>query len=570
MRRGIAWRLAVLGIVLATPARSERIRSFDVVIDVGANGSFTVEERIRWDFEGASKHGIYREIPIAYERPGSADYRIDVRVDRVTDAQGTPWPMKTSRAGGYLRIRVGDPERTLTGQQDYWFRYRVGRGLLFFPDHDELYWNATGTEWAFPIERAEAHVTVPPVGDRRIELACYTGPVGSREHACEIHQTDTAVDAAAGRRLGPREGLTIVVGLPKGVVTEPTALQRRLWWLLDSGVAWLALPVIALAGMLTRWRRGGRDPVVQEAVPVRYEPPPGLTPAEVGTVFDERADLDDVTSTILDLAIRGWLRIEEMPAEGLLFFSRTDYKLVRLPDPAGARLKSHEAELLAGLFEGNRKSVRISELRDKFHRHLPPIKRALYEELSAKDGLFAADPDRVRQRHLIAGFLLAVPGVFVLQPFGPIACASFVFAGIVVAMVGRGMPRRTRKGREAYEHIVGLREFIRRVEGDRLDRFGGRTAGTFEKVLPFAVVLGVADRWANAFSGIYATPPSWYQGRFDGGTFQADDLVRHVGRSLDTMGRTLASTPSGGSGSSGLGDSGSSGGGFGGGGGGSW
>jgi len=214
MRRGIAWRLAVLGIVLAAPARSERIRSFDVVIDVGANGSFTVEERIRWDFEGASKHGIYREIPIAYERPGSADYRIDVRVDRVTDAQGTPWPMKTSRAGGYLRIRVGDPERTLTGQQDYWFRYRVGRGLLFFPDHDELYWNATGTEWAFPIERAEAYVTVPPVGDRRIELACYTGPVGSREHACEIHQTDTAIDAAVGRRLGPREGLTIVVGLP--------------------------------------------------------------------------------------------------------------------------------------------------------------------------------------------------------------------------------------------------------------------------------------------------------------------------------------------------------------------
>src|SRR6185503_5307956 len=100
--------------------------------------------------------------------------------------------------------------------------------------------------------------------------------------------------------------------------------------------------------------------------------------------------------------------------------------------------------------------------------------------------------------------------------------------------------------------------------------FGGRTAGTFEKVLPFAVVLGVADRWANAFAGIYATPPTWYQGRFDDGAFQPNDLVRHVGRSLDTMGRTLASTPSGGSGSSGLGSGGSSGGGFGGGGGGSW
>jgi uncharacterized membrane protein len=137
-------------------------------------------------------------------------------------------------------------------------------------------------------------------------------------------------------------------------------------------------------------------------------------------------------------------------------------------------------------------------------------------------------------------------------------------------IVGRRMPRRTRHGREAYERIAGLREFIRRVEADRLERLGGRTAGTFEKILPYAVVLGVADRWAHAFAGIYATPPTWYVGS-NNRLLDTNDLVRNVGRSMDTMGRTMTSHPtSSGSGSSGFGSSGSSGGGFGGGGGGSW
>jgi uncharacterized membrane protein len=141
-------------------------------------------------------------------------------------------------------------------------------------------------------------------------------------------------------------------------------------------------------------------------------------------------------------------------------------------------------------------------------------------------------------------------------------------SGLIIWLMSRAMPRRTRKGREVYERVVGLREFITRVEADRLDRLGGRTAGTFEKILPYAVVLGVADRWARAFAGIYTAPPSWYGGSSLDGRFEPSDLVEHVGRSLDSMAHALASRPSS-SDSSGFSD-GSSGGGDGGGGGGSW
>jgi uncharacterized membrane protein YgcG len=570
MRLRAAVRVAVAAVALALPAGAERIRSFDVDVLVRPDGTLGVEERIRWDFEGASKHGIYREIPVAYDRPGSADHHIGIRVRDVVDAAGNRWPVKTSRAGGYVRIRVGDPSRTVTGLQEYRIRYDVTRAILYFDDHDELYWNATGTEWSVPIDHAEAHVTIPPTGDGEVMLGCFTGPIGATERRCHAGRTAARIDVVADRAFASREGLTVVVGVPKGAVATPTAFRRTLWWLLDTGLAWAALPLGVLCVMWLAWRRLGRDPRIGDAITVRYEPPPGLTPAEVGTIFDERADLDDVTSTILDLAIRGWLRIEEVKSETLLFFSRSDFRIVRLPDPPGQTLKAHEAALLAGLFASGGTSVLVSALREKFYTHLSSIQRALYAVLSRQGGYFSADPERVRQVHFVVGLVITMLAFPAFAAYGPAAAACIALSGVIVSAGGRTMPRRTRKGREAYEHIAGLREFIRRVEADRLERLGGRTATTFEKVLPFAVVLGVADRWADAFAGIYATPPSWYTGSSMNGGFQPHDLVRTVGRSLDTMGRSLSSRPSSsGSGSSGF-SGGSSGGGFGGGGGGSW
>ena len=568
MRPRAAWGIALVLLALALPARAERILDFDVFLNLDASGNLAVEERIRWDFEGEQKHGIYREIPVDYERPGSSDYHIGVRVGRVTDGAGAALPVKTTSAGGYVRIRIGDPDRTVTGVHEYRIRYVVNRAVLFFDDHDELYWNATGTEWPVAIGHTEAHVTVPKTDQVRIELGCFTGGMGSTERACRGELVGPRSEFVATRRLDSREGMTVVVGVPKGVIAPPTAWQRFRWWLDDTGGRWAVLPFAVLAMMSLAWRRFGRDPKIGEAIAVQYEPPPGFTPAEVGTIYDESADLDDVTSTILDLAIRGWIRIEEVEAARLLFFSMKDYRLVRLPDPAGQTLKPHEEKMLAGLFEFGVKDALVSDLREKFYTHLPGVQEAIYEELSGT--VFAANPRTVRQVWNVIAIVVVIAGFVAAAPYGPVAAVAICASAAIMWVMGRAMPRRTRHGREAYERIAGLREFIRRVEADRLERLGGRTAGTFEKILPYAVVLGVADRWAHAFAGIYATPPTWYVGS-NHGLLDTNDLVRNVGRSMDTMGRTLTSHPtSSGSGSSGFSSGGSSGGGFGGGGGGSW
>jgi uncharacterized membrane protein len=570
--------LAALGfcaLALATHASAERIRDFAAEIHLAPDGSFSVEERIEYDFEGRRRHGIYRDIPVRYQRALGARYHVGLDVESVSDAKGVARTYVVSRSGDSLRIRIGDADREVEGVQEYRIRYRVRRAVLFFPEHDELYWNATGTEWTVPIERASA-VVFPPEGatPTELRLACFTGPRGSVAGACEAAPDSGAVRFETTGPLRAGEGLTLVVGLPKGAVREPTAWERSQAWLGDTGILWALLPVGTLLGMLSVWRRFGRDRGPEESVAVRYSPPEGLTPAEVGTVVDERADLADLTATILDLAVRGFLSIEEIDTQRFLFFGSKDYCLQRKrSDPSG--FKPHEERLLEGLFSrGDR--VLVSELRDVFYLHLPGIRKALYRELSGPGGCFPTSPEGVRTGWAVAGGALAILGLAALATEAaplPGLVALLASGGVVLAF-SRVMPRRTRKGRRALLEIRGFAEFLRRVDADRLERMGGRNVGTFEKLLPFALVLGAADAWAEAFADIYSKPPDWFRSPGGGQDFHPRLFVNRVGQSLGTIGQSLASRPrgsgSGGSGSSGFGGGGMSGGGFGGGGGGSW
>ncbi len=551
----------------------------DVEVRLTPADTFTVTERILYDFGRESRHGIFRLIPIRYGRGAALDYRIHVDVQSVTDEHGARLGTKVTREGPNLKIRIGDPDSTVTGEHEYRITYRVRRGLLYFEDHDEVYWNATGTEWPVPIGDVLARVILPPgVDASKAWFACYTGPAGSTRSDCDAAPEPGAVVITSRRPLGIREGLTLVVGLPKGILDEPGPLERFLDRASDAVSPWMMLPLIALLGMLHLWRTFGRDlaageqggdgAVGHDANPVRYEPPEGLSPAEVGTILDEQADMTDLTATILDLAVRGHLTINETESTKFLCFSSKDYRLERREGSKGP-LKRYEAKFLDALFEtGN--SVLVSSLRQKFYKHLPGLREALYEGVSKQGGYFPASPDRVRKRYLLAAFLLALPGVPLLSPefHGPVAGICVLATALIIAAFSRFMPRRTAKGRRAAREILGFKEFVERVDAQRLERMGGRTAENFEKVLPFAIVLGAADQWADAFADIYSEPPAW-SASSSPGRFSPRGFVSDVGGSLRTMGAAMASTPSGGSGSSGF-SGGSSGGGFGGGGGGSW
>jgi Predicted membrane protein (DUF2207) C-terminal domain/Predicted membrane protein (DUF2207) N-terminal domain len=537
-------------------------------IYLGGEDEFTVSERIVWDFEGAVRHGILRDIPVAYGRGRAADYRIGLDDVEVSDASGTPRPFRTQRSGSLLQIRIGDPDRTVSGVEEYRIRYRVRRGLLFFEDHDELYWNAIGHEVSVPIARAGATVYLPEgATPTSVEHACFTGRLGSVEQACRVTPGVAALGFRAERNLGAGEGLSVVIGLPKGLVREPSRSERWLARARDYLSAWALLPLGVLGVMIGLWRSQGRDPAGAPALPVRYEPPEGLSPAEVGVVLDERVDLVDISATLLDLAVRGYLRIEEVEGQGFLFLRKRDWRLVKLREDDA--LRPHEALLLGRLFATG-DQVLVSSLENRFYAQLPAIKQAIDRAVSRAGRFFPTSPHQVRRRYAGAGLAgLLGGGAALWADASASAAIAIALSGGLVLLFSRAMPRRTARGRAVYEEILGFREFVARVDKDRLERLGGRSLERFERVLPYALVLGAADAWAGAFDGLYTSPPSWYVGR-SGGAFHPRSFVDDLGQSLGTIGSAMSSAPRGGSGSSGLGGGGFSGGGMGGGGASSW
>jgi uncharacterized membrane protein len=543
-------------------AQAEEIKNFRSEIFINRDGTIDVREDIEYDFQYAERHGIYRDIPYSYDF-GYKRYSIKLDVTHVTDFDGSPYKYEVSSGGGYIHIRIGDPDTTVTGVHGYRIEYRVRGAIAFLEDHDELYWNVTGDEWRVPIMRAGADVFSEVETNDGVNAECYTGGRGSKAQDCDYKISAGSVSFLAKNPLWAGQGLTIVVGLPKGLIEEPSATTKAIWFLSDNW--YFGLPFLTFFVVAYIWSSRGRDPEGKGVITVRYEPPRNLTPAEAGTLVDERADILDITSTIIDLAVRGYLRIEEVESTKFFFFTDRDYRLVRTKNPAPGELKPHEEKIFSGIFKGKEK-VLVSDLRDKFYTELPPIKKALYGELIGKK-YFPADPEKVKGIYKWIGIVILILSFVLFSNF--LLKLSIALSGLIILVSSRYMPRKTKEGTLLNEELLGFREFIDRAEKDRIEALAKNDPTLFDRILPFALVFGLEDKWADAFRDMYREPPSWYSSPSYRSSFSPNTFVSDLGRSLGVMSSSLSSTPRK-SGGSGLGGGGSSGGGFGGGGGGSW
>jgi uncharacterized membrane protein len=572
-------------VLVACPsaAAAAVIQEYAVDLRVRPDSRLEVTEAITVDFGMAPRHGIYRRIPVDYDRPVAGSrtrYSLRLRLVSVTDAEGQRHQVKTTRDGRYVQWRIGDPDRYVRGVQIYRIRYEVDGAINYFDEHDELYWNVTGTEWEWAIRSASARVTLPPgVQPQDVRRQVFTGYSGSTAANASVTAQGDAI-LVRTRSLKEREGLTVVLGFPKGVLREPGSDERLRWFFEDNAALLVPalFPILSLLVMLGLYLRHGRDPDAGKPIVVEYEPPKGLTPAEVGTLVDERADIADIVSTVVDLAVRGHLKIRQFESNRVLFFHTTDYEFTRL-EGSHDRLTDHERRFLDSLFSTG-DTVRLSDLKQKFYVHLPGIRDAIYRQL-VQHHLFPHDPEKVRSSYGCgAGLLLLLAGVPIAILFGTrfgselgviATVGSVMISFAICTLFARAMPRKTHAGVKAARQALGFREFVRRVEQDRIRRMADEDPTIFERLLPYAMVLGAADEWAEKFQGLAIPPPQWYDSGTTG-TFHTRTFVNDLGTGMTAMGSTFQSAPSsssaggGGSGFSG----GSSGGGFGGGGGGGW
>jgi len=500
-----------LALIAPAFAREWHIVNFVDNITVAQDGSMTVREHLVVDFEG-SFHGVYRDITIEYPGPHGSNYTLLLKVTSVTDGQGQTLKYDSSVQNGNRRLKIYIPDAVNT-RRVVEISYTIKNGVRWFDDHDELYFNVTGNDWPVPIDAAAAILVFPPGAARDLRAQAFTGVYGSRAQDATVSVNGNVVRVQSNGPLSMREGLTADVYLSKGVLTEPSKLTFALWFLRSNIV--VLLPLWALIVMFAFWWTKGRDPKPETSVAPMYEPPKDMTPAEVGSLLEDSVHPRDITSTLVDLAVKGYLKIEETESKALLF-SHRDYTFHSLKTEADWKaLAAHEQVMLNHLFPAGETQIRLSELRNKFYSAIPTIKSDILAELKSK-GMYTVDPDSAHT-YVVAGVVLTALPFAILQLLGwasvldsiGLLIAAGLIALIIVVLFARIMPAKSLKGVQTKVEILGLQEFITRVDADRLRRM---PPDTFEKILPYAMALGIENRWGKAFEGIVQNPPNWYVG----------------------------------------------------------
>src|SRR5271167_1161515 len=500
--------IALFCITLAVPAsaREWHIARFDTQMSVTQNGVATVTERLDVVFRGTF-HGIYRDIPIEYPGPHGSNYTLFLKVTGVTDGEGNKLKYDSSTQNGSRHLKIYIPD-AVNETRTVEIHYTITNAVRWFDDHDELYWNVTGNDWPVPIESAAATISFPPNAAGELRAQAFTGVYGSQEQDATVQVKANTISVQTNDPLSMREGLTADVYITKGVLAQPSKLTQAIWFLRSNII--VLLPLWAFIVMFFFWWTKGRDPKPDISVAPMYEPPKGMTPAEVGTLMDDAVHPRDITSTLVDLAVKGYLKIEEKESKTLLFTHR-DYIFHLLKPPSEwAVLESHERVMLNHMFaaggtdpfpaldralkgvmqqlqsssppqqkqtlsqvaqmvkdqiteepltpdqvikddQGNTQ-VQLSDLKNQFYVAIPTMKNNILAELKGK-GMYSVDPESAHA-YVVGGvlftaapFILAqVLGVASLLESPGLLIASGIIAVLIIFLFARIMPAKSLQG----------------------------------------------------------------------------------------------------------------------------
>ena len=543
------------------------------VTNADPQGQMRVVEKISVDFTD-NNHGLLRALPESYK-----GHPLHLHINKISSTSGAPTQYTTSTSNGNEVLKVGDPNRTVTGSQEYTIDYSMQNVISFYKDHDELYWDINGDQWNQPFTVLHATVHTPTGLKLWMQKPeCFVGTYGSTSQACTVSVAGDSITTSAAN-LEPQSTLTLVVGFQKGYFHPMTWRD----YLADYWVQTVefVVPIIVLGGSgFIWWLKRGRDAKGRGTIIPEYDAPDNLSPLEVGTVIDFVVDNRDITATIIDLAIRGYIRIVETDSTQLKVIKKKSYELhVRSKDWGG--LNEWERQLMENLFggDGAQETITLSAMANKFYTVAKDIKRTVAASLTAR-GYFASNPSTYVTMSITAMIMFIWAILFLVGSVLQGWLAAGVIVGIVLfAIFYHVMAARTAKGVAAKEHILGLKMYLEVAEKNRIAKLQSpdapyaeksskptHTVELFEKLLPYAIVLKVEDKWAGKFKNIYKTPPDWYSGNYS--AFSAGYLVGSLNSGFTSAVNGSFSAPrsSGGSGFGG----GFAGGGGGGGGGGGW
>lgn len=549
IKRGIFASIAIALFAVA-PVHAQDVtggidmQTFTADVYVAADAHVTVTETITGEFQ-TPHHGVYRSIPYRYTVDGRTHY-VPLTITKVTK-DGASVPYTESKEEGSSVVKIGDADILVSGLFTYVITYEADRVVLLQDSGAFFAWDAPGDDWE---DRFEA-VTVT-IGTNAalaiLDTACYTGEFGMTSERCTAVQEGQTVTFTTDKR-----ELTAAVLFDPSVVVVPKESPIQTLLYDHSDYLFLLLPLAVLAAMFTAWWRKGRDPAGRGVIVPEYAPPKDMGPGEVGALHDGKMHKRDVIAMIVDLAVRSYIVIEERGKH---------HALVRTEKNTDD-LRAYEAQFVYIAF-GNDHEVDLKGRVERFGRAWKAAEASLHQKLQT-DGLFVKNPETVRGAFIATGILVLIVTWFVAPEMSSWSMMPFV-AGVLTAAIivifGIHMPRRTTHGVEIWEHVQGYKLYLATAEKHRLE--WQQQEGIFEKYLPYALALGVADKWTKELGPTLQSPPRWYRGNWS--TWNTWYFMHTMNSFSSSMARSYTTSTQ----SSRSGGGGFSGGGFGGGGGGGW
>lgn len=586
---------------------SERITNYTSEIFINEDASMIVEETIEVNALGIDiKKGIYRDFPTKYKDSYGNNYNVKFEVLEVLK-DGKEEPYRTEKKSNGIRVYIGNSSVTLKpGNYTYTIKYKTNRQIGYFDDHDELYWNVTGNGWDFRIDNATAIVHLPEKANMdNVSIEAYTGIQGSKEKDYTAYKSkyDNTVIFKTTNKLYSKEGLTIVVGFDKGLIHEPTLQEKIGYFFSDNKGIFLGLAgiIIILIYCIITWHKLGRDPKKDIIIP-RYNPPEGLSPAEVKYI-DSMGKYDKVfESSILNLAVKGYIKIKTFESPKVLLKS-TEITLEKQEKTIGNDISEDEKEIYNDLPKTltleyssyiqekiiNMQKSQKSFLKEKMEGEMysknikmivisaimsivvalitlifsisisiqeTPIILFMTVWLSIwTSGIIAMAKSIKKSKAMIIflipfligevvaiGILIGTIGISI-----SIIIILLIAINIIYAMLIRTY---TKKGRQIKDEIEGFKLFIKTASENEIKI---QTPETFDKYFPYAYALGLENEWANKFESLlesYNYEPNWCTGTgmYVGSTFNVSSFTSSFSSSFSKS-IASASTPPSSSGS---------------------
>jgi hypothetical protein len=545
------------------------IQDFDSKIVVNKDSTLDVTERIEADCGNLpGKHGIFRILPEKINITDGSNIKTSVELISIVDFNGQAVKYAQSRNGADHTVtwKIGDPDKTVTGVNNYLIHYKVKNAVRFGnPNFDELYWNLTGNYWDIEIDKFHGKIIFPEeVTERNSQLDYYSGNLNSKSKELAVFRwsAPNVLEFDSTKTLAKRQGISASVTFPKNIFTP----YQPVFWEKYGKFFALPIPLIAFFICFYLWWKYGKDPHINKTVIAEYKAPGKLTPIEIGMVMSNGTfDKDLITAEIINLAAKGLMTIKESD-DKILFFKIKDYVFEKKSNQQKEQeLNEPQKKILDKIFADG-STVKLSDLKSTFYTVLKDVEEKSRKILEEKK-LLTKTGFQLSIALIIVGVAVPIASIvaFASELLSGYFLASLFLSALIIFLFSLAMPKRTPAGAELNWQIKGFKLFMETVDKHRAEFY--EKENIFEKFLPYAIVFGITELWIKKMKEIYGEEyfahyaPVWYIGNLS--AFDANSFAS----AIDSLSSSIASNTSVPSGSGG---GGGAGGGGGGGGGGGW